>query len=260
MYCHKCGGKIDEGASFCPFCGTKLEIGQDRRQRPPETEAQSGTPKTPTGNPQEAAPMNDPKTHETPSKFALWWAHAQMVEKVFFILGIAVVAIVAIALLVNFWKILVGVLVIAGVITAFVTGSKEERSEIRRFILKGAAFLLLIVAIVFVVMTNQDFFENLIQPGMGVRNAYLTQYSEDVTVEEAFQNFFENPQWSTYREDGYTYVVFIGNCEYLGERVDVSITFQITGEQFRADHLDINGVEQNDLILYGLFTKIYEGY
>ena len=61
-------------------------------------------------------------------------------------------------------------------------------------------------------------------------------------------------------EAGYTYVVFTGNCEYMDERVDVSITFQITGEQFRADHLDINGVEQNDLILYGLFTKIYEGY
>lgn len=260
MCCHKCGRKTDEGSSFCPFCGAKLEMGQDRRQRPPETEVQSGTPKTPAGNPPEAAPQNGPKPNETPSKFTLWWAHAQMIEKVFFILGVGVIAIVAIALLVNFWEILVGILVIAGVVTAFVTGSKEEKSEIRRFILKGAASLLLIAALVFVVMTNQDFFENLIQPGMGVRNAYLTQYSEDVTVEEAFQNFFENPQWSTYQESGYTYVVFTGNCEYMDERVDVSITFQITGEQFRADHLDINGVEQNDLILYGLFTKIYEGY
>lgn len=241
MTCQKCGAQLGEDAAFCPYCGSKVPVG-------------------PVGTPTGAAPQNGPKPNVTPSKFSLWWTHAQMIEKVFFILGVGVIAIVAIALLVNFWKILVGILVIAGVVTAFVTGSKEERSEIRRFILKGAAFLLLIVAIVFVVMTNQDFFENLIQPGMGVRNAYLTQYSEDVTVEEAFQNFFEPPQWSTYQEAGYTYVVFTGNCEYMDERVDVSITFQITGEQFRADHLDINGVEQNDLILYGLFTKIYEGY
>lgn len=54
--------------------------------------------------------------------------------------------------------------------------------------------------------------------------------------------------------------MFTGTCEYLGERADARITFQITGEQFRVDHLDINGVEQNDLILYGLLSKIYESY
>lgn len=151
-------------------------------------------------------------------------------------------------------------LVIAGVIFAFVTGSKEDRSEIRRFILKGAAFLLAIGVIAVVVVTNEDFFVNLLQPGMGVRNSYITQYSEAVTVEEAFDNFFDNPKWSTYQKDGYTYVVFTGTCEYLGERADARITFQITGEQFRVDHLDINGVEQNDLILYGLLSKIYESY
>ena len=61
-------------------------------------------------------------------------------------------------------------------------------------------------------------------------------------------------------EDGYTYVVFTGVCEYLGERADARITFQITGEQFRTEQLDLNGVEQNDLILYAMLAKIYEEY
>ena len=183
-----------------------------------------------------------------------------MVEKVFFVLGIAVAVILVIVLLVNLWELLVAALVIAGVIFAFVTGSKEDRSEIRRFILKGAAVIVAITVIAIVVITNQDFFLNLIQPGMGVRTAYLTQYSEDVTVEEAFGNFFDNPKWNTYQQDGYTYVVFTGSCEYLGERADARITFQITGEQFRTEQLDLNGVEQNDLILYAMLAKIYEEY
>ena len=119
MTCQKCGAQLGEDAAFCPYCGSKVPVG-------------------PVGTPTGAAPKNGSKPNETPSKFALWWAHAQMVEKVFFILGIAVVVIVAIALLVNFWKILVGVLVIAGVITAFVTGSKEERSEIRPMLRRSA--------------------------------------------------------------------------------------------------------------------------
>ena len=64
-----------------------------------------------------------------------------MVEKVFFVLGIAVAVILVIVLLMNLWELLVAALVIAGVIFAFVTGSKEDRSEIRRFIfLKGCCF------------------------------------------------------------------------------------------------------------------------
>ena len=54
--------------------------------------------------------------------------------------------------------------------------------------------------------------------------------------------------------------MFTGACEYLGERADARITFQITGEQFRTEQLDLNGVEQNDLILYAMLAKIYEEY
>lgn len=260
MFCHKCGSKIDERATFCPFCGTKIENDQGQCEGPPNTKAHQKPPQPPVGSAPAGSspPTSDP--NEPPSKFELWWTHAQMVEKVFFVLEIAVAVILVIVLLVNLWELLVAALVIAGVIFAFVTGSKEDRSEIRRFILKGAAVVVAIAVIAIVLVTNQDFFLNLIQPGMGVRTAYLTQYSEDVTVEEAFNQFFDNPKWSTYTENGYTYVVFAGTCEYLGERADARITFQITGEQFRVDHLDINGVEQNDLILYGLLSKIYESY
>lgn len=95
-------------------------------------------------------------------------------------------------------------------------------------------------------------------PGAEVRSAYLTQYSETVTVEEAFENFFDKPKWSTYEADGYSYVAFTGSCEFLGERADVRITFKITGEQFLVENLDVNGRTQNDIMLYSLLSAVYE--
>ena len=193
MFCHRCGSKIDEGATFCPFCGTKIENDQGQWEGPPNTKAHQKPPQPPVGSAPAGSSPPSSNSNEPPSKFELWWTHAQMVEKVFFVLGIAVAVILVIVLLMNLWELLVAALVIAGVIFAFVTGSKEDRSEIRRFILKGAAVIVAITVIAIVVITNQDFFLNLIQPGMGVRTAYLTQYSEDVTVEELSINSLITP-------------------------------------------------------------------
>ena len=243
MYCHKCGSQLKGDAAFCPFCGSTTS------QAPP-----------PGKKPSAPQPTEIPPEEKQPSRFQLWWMRAQMIEKIFFVLGIIVAVILIIVFLNAFWERLAAILVIVVVIVAFVTGSKEDRSEIRRFILKGAAVLLAIGVIAYVAVVNQDFFVNLVQPGIEVRGSYLTHYSEDVTVEEAFDNFFDNPKWSTYQQDGYTYVVFTGSCEYLGERADARITFQITGEQFRVEQLDINGAEQSDLLLHAMLAKIYEKY
>ena len=250
MYCHKCGSQLKGDAAFCPFCGSKL----DRKTTTPQA-----TP-PPGKKPSAPQPTEIPPEEKPPSRFQLWWMRAQMIEKIFFVLGIIVAVILIIVFLNAFWEILAAILVIVVVIVAFVTGSKEDRSEIRRFILKGAAVLLAIGVIAYVAVVNQDFFVNLVQPGIEVRGSYLTHYSEEVTVEEAFDNFFDNLKWSTYQQDGYTYVVFTGSCEYLGEQADARITFQITGEQFRVEQLDINGAEQSDLLLHAMLAKIYEKY
>lgn len=59
---------------------------------------------------------------------------------------------------------------------------------------------------------------------------------------------------------GYSYVVFTGSCEYMGERTDIKITFKITGENFVVDGLDINGGSQDNLILYAMLSAVYEDY
>lgn len=98
------------------------------------------------------------------------------------------------------------------------------------------------------------------KPGASVRGAYLSQYSENVTIEDAFDNFFDNGKWSTYKAEGYSYVVFTGSCEYMDDKADVRVTFKITGENFIVDSLDINGQEQNDLMLYGLLSAVYDDF
>lgn len=102
--------------------------------------------------------------------------------------------------------------------------------------------------------------QRMTKPGAVVREAYLSQYSENVTIEDAFEGFFDNGKWSTYKDKEYSYVVFTGSCEYLGERADVKVTFKITGENFIVDSLDLNGREQSELILYGLLLAVYEDY
>lgn len=46
----------------------------------------------------------------------------------------------------------------------------------------------------------------------------------------------------------------------MEEKVDIRLTFQITGEQFRIDRLDVNGIEQSDFILYALLESVYDAY
>lgn len=58
--------------------------------------------------------------------------------------------------------------------------------------------------------------------GMEVRNAHLSKFSKEITIEEAFENFFDNRKWTQYDSEGYINVVFTGVCEYSGERADRS--------------------------------------
>lgn len=134
----------------------------------------------------------------------------------------------------------------------------EKRRKIASVV--SAIATVLIIAVIALEAALPGSLHRIMVPGAEVRGAYLTQYSDEVTIEEAFDNYFDNGKWSTYKETGYSYVVFTGNCEYLGSRADIRLTFKLTGENFRVDSLDVNGVTQGALIMYGLLSSVYEGY
>ncbi len=197
-----------------------------------------------------------------PSAFDEWWEDNPGGLKALIIIGIllacGVVVFLVIAFLKAFGELLLGILMIGGIIAALFIGSKEERLEARKTVVQMVVgFVLIIVVVGFFVM-KPDFVVNLFHPGAGVRDAYLTQYSRSVTIEDAFDDFFDKGKWDTYKERGDSYVVFTGSCMYLDERADVKITFKVTGENFVVDSLDVNGVPQNDFMLRALLLKIYE--
>lgn len=279
MFCHKCGAQIAEGAAFCHKCGTKV-VYANTSQHPMDTPEPIAEPQQ-TGEDTQRSSFSEPIlemesdipnqtskdeiTHEKePSKFKKWWDAASKPKKILAVLGGLLAGGFALYLLVAFLRelgyLLFGIAVIGGFILTITTGSEKEKIETRKTVVKTVIGLGIAIIIAFVVVLKPDFTANIFQPGANVRNAYLTQYSETVTVEDAFDNFFDNGKWGTYKENDYSYVTFTGACEYLGERADVKITFKITGENFLVERLDVNGTAQNDLMLYGLLTKVYEDY
>lgn len=185
-------------------------------------------------------------------------------KKILTVLGALLIGAVVLSLLVSFLRefgyLLFGIMVIGGFVITLTTGSEKEKIETRKAIVQMVIGLGLVIIIALVIAFNPDLISDIFQPGAAVRNAYLSQYSEDVTVGDAFDSFFSNEKWSTYKDKGYTYVVFTGSCEYDGEPASVHITFKVVGEQFKPDTLEINGEEQNDLMLGLLLLKVYADY
>ena len=50
--------------------------------------------------------------------------------------------------------------------------------------------------------TFPNVINKIVTPGAEVRGGYLTQYSDKITIEKAFDNFFGNVRWTTYNEKG----------------------------------------------------------
>ena len=123
-----------------------------------------------------------------------------------------------------------------------------------------SAAMTLIVIIVIMAQFAPNSLNSIVMPGAEVRNAYLSQYSSSVTIEKAFDNYFDNGKWSTFSREGVSFVAFTGNCTMFNERADVRITFKITGEKFLVDSLEVNGRTQSDIILYSLLSSVYDKY
>lgn len=140
-------------------------------------------------------------------------------------------------------------------------GKLNLTGNILSVVLRIVEVVVVIVVIVALVRPGSfDKLMNIVVPGIEVRHSYLSEYSSDVTIEEAFNNFFSNEKWSTYTSEGYDYVLFSGNCLVADESADVRINFKITGEHFIVDSVEVNGTPIGILMQYGMLQKIYEDY
>lgn len=208
MYCHKCGTKVNGDMRFCPKCGTALTFGSAQGSVGPSPQAeadsrsaadgvefkQTVTDEAFPGPFVEPAGTGEGPDEHGPSKLKKWWDKSSTSKRVLGVIVAVAVTILTVIFLISFLRefgyLLLGLLIVASFVIILVKGNQEERSEAKKTIIQIALWGVAIFAAVILFATNTDFFTDLVKPGASVREAYLTQYSKTVTIEDAFDDFF----------------------------------------------------------------------
>ena len=80
------------------------------------------------------------------------------------------------------------------------------------------------------------------------------------TYDQAFSNFFANPQWKYFKSDDHKDVVeFTGDCTYQNTPVKARIQFVVNEKAgtFETAYLAFNEVPQTNLLLAALIEKAF---
>ena len=99
----------------------------------------------------------------------------------------------------------------------------------------------------------------------GVKNSYLTQYSNRVTIGKALDSFFGDPKWKYSRDkDGTETITVTGDCAYNDSPAEATIHFTLTdsGKYFTMSGMKINGKDLgllSNLSFAALYEKALEG-
>lgn len=91
-----------------------------------------------------------------------------------------------------------------------------------------------------------------------ISESYLPDYSESLTVGEAFENFFDDGKWEKFSDGSVEYVDYSGKCLYGEETVDVCIRFWVSDEKFKVESVMFDGEEIDMMLEEALFNAIYE--
>lgn len=98
-------------------------------------------------------------------------------------------------------------------------------------------------------------------PVEGVKKGCLTQYSSTITVEEAFENRFDNCEWSSSESninEGAYNIYFSGDDTAMGTHWEV--IFYSQDDWFEIDSITIDGdMQYDDTVIYYLMSYVYTG-
>lgn len=100
-------------------------------------------------------------------------------------------------------------------------------------------------------------------PVRSVKNSTMNGYPGK-TVGEAFDSYFDNPEWSSYKNDGMQYVEFSGTFDNSGDESTVDVIFLVDEdtaqiESFYVDGLDLCQMSDlGALSMLGMLEAIYE--
>ena len=112
------------------------------------------------------------------------------------------------------------------------------------------------IIIAFIVIGVIVYFGNKNSPSKAIQES--TWHDSKLTIGESFDNYFSNGKWEEVDDNK---VVFTGTGYYSGiENANVKITLEYNDKEFRFSNLEVNGVEQEILLLSAYAFQIMGVY
>lgn len=136
------------------------------------------------------------------------------------------------------------------------TGSEKKRNSgliIALSIAGGVAMLCLFVGIH---IYNNMKYINLVKNGS-------PKLYPDSTYGEAFENFFDDPEWEYFKSTEEKDIVeFSGGCTYMDEPVTATLQFDLDYEKgrFSTEYFEMDGEEQSELMTMAILAKVFSEY
>ena len=94
-----------------------------------------------------------------------------------------------------------------------------------------------------------------------VKFAYFEDYSKEVSIGKALDDFFANPTWETYSENNKEYIKFSGEFLFYEKDALAVITFEFLEQDwFRISDISVNGVSLNEYEQDEFLTVIFDSY
>ena len=250
--CKQCGVELREGAKFCGSCGAAVDVENiitEEEQESSEKEQESSEKEQEDLEKEQEDLSKESKNNKISKAidFFIEW-HKACMEKNRILTIILIIAeiVVVLWLLFSAWETLLCILIIASIVLPFIMKhdfTDKDRQNSKE-ILIGFAKIMVGIIIILVIVFNWKSISNIFRPGAVVRDAYLVNYSDEITVGEAFENVFTDCKWSTYSYNGNEYVQFTGNfIDDDGEEGYHQITFLIIGDSATIDSWQINGID-----------------
>ena len=83
----------------------------------------------------------------------------------------------------------------------------------------------------------------------------------DVPIGKAFDKFFKNGKWKSFKStDNKTVVEFNGDCTLYNEKSKMTIQFIVRKEEFELNYVEVDGTALDEIEQLGIIAMILEVY
>lgn len=193
-------------------------------------------------------------------KFIEWHDKSFEKNKILTIILIVVEGIFALWLLYKAWEVIFGIAMIVIIVCPFIAKqdfTDEDRRNSIEFVKKFAKMIVFVIILVVIVL-NWSSISSIWRPEAVVRDAYFVNYSDEITIGEAFENVFTDCKWSKYTYNGNKYVRFTGKFIEDDVKATYQFNFLVLGDSATIDSIYIDGVDVSGMettLLVGIYNR-----